>query len=181
MPLLKKDPARPAPAIATAVLADMDVPEALSRLRTDPSAIQRQRILTTLVRSADANAARGLAQMLDNAPITLRNEVMDALRDMTGQVLPVAAQLLRSPDVNLRIYAISIVDENTDAATADLMALQLQRDDEENVCAAAAEVLGRIGEQRHLAALRDCAARFSGRPFLQLAVSQALRNISGQG
>ena len=180
MPLLKKDTARPAPVMATPVLADMDVSEALSRLRTDPSASQRQRILTTLVRSADANAARGLAQMLDAAPITLRNEVMDALRDMTGQVLPVAAQLLRSPDLNLRIYAVSILDENTDAATADLMALQLQRDDEENVCAAAAELLGRIGEQRHLGALRDCASRFSGRPFLQLSVSQALRNISGQ-
>ncbi|GAB7127731.1 hypothetical protein JCM19000A_22380 [Silvimonas sp. JCM 19000] len=180
MPLVKKDVATPSPVIAHAMLADMDVSEAVARLRTDPSATQRQRILTTLVRSADANAARELAQLLDHAPITLRNEVMDALRDMSGQVLPVAAQLLRSSDVNLRIYAISILDENTDAATADLMALQLQRDDEENVCAAAAELLGRIGEQRHVSALREVAQRFSGRPFLQLAVSQALRNISGQ-
>jgi len=70
--------------------------------------------------------------------------------------------------------AASLVSVNCTALPATL----IETEQHLNVCAAAVEVLAEVGTSAALPALRSCAARFAGTPFLPFAISIAISRIS---
>jgi HEAT repeat protein len=89
------------------------------------------------------------------------------------------ASLLSDPDSDVRILATELTRTLLEADTTRLLCELLEREQHANVCAAAIDVLADVGTREALPALRTCAERFAGSPFLPFAVSVAIARISG--
>ncbi len=177
MPL--KKPATPDQpgAVAVAPVTPTDLLTLVQRLPQTHSRSEREAMLLTLIKQADESIAEALASKLGSAPVGLRNEIIDALRDMGGPALQPAARLLHQDDPNLRIYGINILENTWHPALANWMAELIAREPEVNVCAAAIEVLTEVGDSNHVPLLESLRPRFAHSPFINTVIDTAVARL----
>lgn len=201
MPLIKRNDPPPTGALvpqnAGSPLADLDSPDIEMRWRAaraiapEPKFVApltaaleretvprvREAIITALIRIGDQASAQALMPYLRAQDAGLRTAAIDALQAMPNATAPFMASLLCDADSDVRILATELVrNMPVDAATSLLVGL-LNRETHPNVCGAAVEVLTELGTPDALPALRACAARFAGTPFLPFAISHAIARI----
>jgi len=139
----------------------------------------QEAIITALMRTGDDASVKALLPYLRSQDPSQRSAVIDALQALPGVVLPFMASLLSDPDSDVRILATELTRTLLEADTTRLLCELLEREQHANVCAAAIDVLADVGTREALPALRTCAERFAGSPFLPFAVSVAIARISG--
>jgi HEAT repeat protein len=169
--------ARWAAARELAAASDVDTLAAALALESDRRV--REAILTSLARIGGVSAARAVAMYIRSDDAALRISALDALQAMGDDCAPLLPALLADPDSDVRLLACELVRTAADDATIRLLSDLLDRDREPNVCAAAVDVLAEIGNPDAAPAMRRCAERFAGVPFLAFAISVALTRLEG--
>jgi HEAT repeat protein len=152
-------------------------PMLLAHLATEPELAVRANLLTTLIKTQSAEVAQGLIAYLRSEDVSLRNDVITALQQMPQAIAPHMPALLRDPDMDVRIFALSIVrgmrSPEVEAWLLDVIAHESNM----NVCATALDALAEIGTPDMIPAIQTLSLRFNNE-FIRFAVDVATRRIS---
>jgi HEAT repeat protein len=161
----------------------IDCPEAatalVNRLRREEEVAVREVILTTLIRLDDASALGGLVECLRSEDAALRNEVIEAMKLLPGEVALIMQSLLADLDPDVRIFAVNILESLRHAEVESWLIQVIERDPEVNVCAAAVDLLSEVASAKALEPLVQLKLRFSEEPYIQFAAELALQRIRG--
>ncbi len=149
----------------------------VSRLKREEDAAVREAILNSLVRLSDPSAVSGLADCLRSEDAALRNRVIEALKHMNGEVVPVLRSLLADPDPDVRIFAVNILDSERHPEAETWLIEVIERDAHVNVCSTAVDLLCEVGTEAAIDPLVRLKARFQSEPYIQFAADLALQRI----
>jgi HEAT repeat protein len=198
MPLIRKESdkaAASAPRQALPSLASTSADErwAAARAAPGPVAIRslgealahegdarvREAIFTALARIGTPESAKAVLPYLRLDDANTRTGAMDALRAMPDACQPVLPGLLEDPDPDVRLLACDLVRDAGGAEGPRWLCALIETEPQANVCAAAVEALGEIGNAKALPALSNCAERFPDDPFLGFAIKVVADRLRG--
>jgi hypothetical protein len=149
----------------------------VDQLKIEPDLSVREVILTTLIRAGDFTAVLGLVECLRSEDAALRNEAIEALKQMPDEVAPVMCGMLQDADSDLRIFAVNVLESLRHPQVESWLIEVIENDPHVNVCATAVDLLGEVGSPAAREALLKLKARFSDEPYVQFAADLALRRI----
>lgn len=198
MPLIRRDRAQQPPTAPPASLDSTDPNQrwaAARALAGDPSAVGQldaalrretdrrvqEAILTGLIKIGSVECAGALAVHLRSTDVGLRSGAIEALQAMPDAAAAVLPALLADPDRHVRTRSVEIARTVAPERATELLSPILEQDPDENVCAAAIDVLTENGTPEAVPSLRACAQRFSGVAFLTFAANIALRRFAEKG
>lgn len=141
----------------------------------DPSV--RDAILATLARLGDSAAVAGLVECLRSEDAAVRNEVIDAMKQLPEEVAPIMGNLLADQDPDVRIFAVNILESLRHPQVEAWLISIIEKDPHVNVCAAALDLLGEVGTSASRSALEQLKVRFSDEPYICFAANLALKRI----
>jgi HEAT repeat protein len=144
-------------------------------LETDASV--REVILTTLTRLGDGVAVAGLVQSMRSEDAALRNEAIEAMKQLPNAVAPIMRNLLDDESSDMRIFAVNILESLKHPDVELWLREVIDNDAHVNVCATAVDLLGEVGSQEALESLRRLKHRFAGEPYIQFAADLAIKRI----
>jgi HEAT repeat protein len=150
-------------------------------LAAEPAARVREAIITALLGIGTPAAAAVLAGVLGSEDTALRNDAIEALRELGPAAIAPIERLLESPVADIRMFAVSVLNGLGHTQASRLLQRVLECDPEINVGLAAVEVLVEVGGPESLPALRAFAARFPDEPFVHMAVDLACRRAATSG
>ncbi|CCG42346.1 HEAT repeat domain-containing protein [Magnetospirillum molischianum] len=161
-----------------------DFPEAVPalclRVATETALSVRTVLFTALIRMRSPSVVAGLVPYLRSEDAGLRNAVIEALQDMPEEVAPVMDELLADPDNDARIFAVNILSALPHANAPHWLVQVIDTDPHVNVCAAAVDCLAEVGDIAAVPHLENLSRRFADHPFMQFAVTTAIRRINGE-
>src|SRR3984957_14249306 len=115
-------------------------------LTVEPDALVREAIFTSLARAATPESAAAVLPLLRSDDAELRTGALDALRAMPDAVRPQLGALLEDRDADVRLLACELVRGLPGPDAIHLLDALLEREGEANVCAAAVEGAGGVGD-----------------------------------
>ena len=121
---------------------------------------------------------QGVAALLRSQDAGLRAATIEALQSLPNAISPYVDQLLEDSDSDVRLLATELVRNMPAENATQALCRLLEREQHANVCAAAIELLAEVGTRDAVPALRSCAERFAGVPFVAFAASTAIARIS---
>jgi HEAT repeat protein len=155
-----------------------DVAAALvDRLKREGDLSVREVIFTTLTRLGDATAVAGMVDCLRSEDTALRNEAVEAMKQLPDEVAPIMRVLLADHDPDVRIFSVNILESLRHPDVESWLIDVIETDPHINVCATAVDLLSEVGTECALAPLARLKARFSDEPYVQFAADLALRRI----
>ena len=158
-----------------------DCPEAtpalVARLKLEEDLAVREVILTTLTRLGDEVAVTGLVDCLRSENAALRNEALEAMKQLPEEVAPIMRGLLGDRDPDVRIFAVNILESLRHPDVERWLIEVIEGDAHVNVCATAVDLLGEVGTEAAREALAALKTRFPEEPYMQFATDLALRRI----
>lgn len=155
-----------------------DVAGALvDRLKREGNLSVREVILTTLTRLGDATAVAGLVDCLRSEDAALRNEAIEAMKQLPDEVAPIMQGLLADHDPDVRIFAVNILESLRHPDVESWLIDVIETDAHVNVCATALDLLSEVGTAAALEPLARLKARFADEPYVQFAADLALWRI----
>jgi HEAT repeat protein len=152
--------------------------ELMERLKVEPAQSVREVILTSLTRLGDPDAVAGMVDCLRSEDAALRNEVVEAMKQMPDEVAPIMLGLLADSDPDVRIFTVNVLESLCHPEVEGWLIDVIAHDPHVNVCATAVDLLGEVGSQAALEPLAQLKARFSDEPYIQFAADLALRRIN---
>lgn len=150
----------------------------LERLMAEPVLSVREVIITTLVRLGDADSAAGLIECLSSDDAALRNEAIDAMKQLPNEVAPLMEELLADEDADIRIFAVNVLESMRHPKVEEWLIQVVLADPHVNVCSAALDVLSEVGTMNSLEAIEQVKVRFANDPYIQFAATLALGRLS---
>ena len=158
-----------------------DCPDAakalMSRLKREEDAAVRDVILNTLVRLKDTSIVAGLAECLRSEDAALRNETIEAFKQLGHEVDPILESMLADPDPDVRIFVVNILESQRHSEAENWLIKVIEDDSHVNVCATAVDLLCEVGTEASSDALLRLKARFASEPYIQFAADLALKRI----
>jgi HEAT repeat protein len=155
-----------------------DVAAALvNRLKREGDLSVREVILTTLTRLGDSTAVAGLVDCLRSEDAALRNEGIEAMKQLPDEVAPIIRGLLADSDPDVRIFAVNILESLRHPDVESWLIEVIETEPHVNVCGAALDVLSEVGTDAALEPLARFKARFADEPYIQFAADLALSRI----
>jgi HEAT repeat protein len=155
-----------------------DVASALvDRLKREGDLSVREVILTTLTRLGDSTAVAGLVDCLHSEDAALRNEAIEAMKQLPDEVAPIMQGLLADPDPDVRIFAVNILESLRHADVESWLIDVIETDLHVNVCATAVDLLSVVGSEAALERLDRLMGRFADEPYVQFAADLALSRV----
>ena len=151
----------------------------VNRLKCEADLSVREMILNTLLRLNDPSAVSGLVDCLRSEDAALRNEVIEAFKQMGNEVDPILHSLLADPDPDVRIFVVNILDSQRHAEAESWLIEVIEQDSHVNVCATAVDLLCEVGTEAAVDPLIQLKARFQSEPYIQFAANLALKRIRG--
>jgi HEAT repeat protein len=151
----------------------------VERLKIEHVLSVREVILTTLIRLGDPAAVAGLVDCLRSDDVALRNEAIDAMKQLPDEVAPMMQGLITDPDPDVRIFAVNVLESMRHPEVEVWLVNVIQRDMHVNVCAAALDLLSEVGTAEIRGPLEMVKARFADEPYIQFAADLALCRIRG--
>mgnify|MGYP001104897016 CR=1 FL=1 len=137
----------------------------------------REAIFTSLTLIGTEKVVEGLIELLRSDDASLRNEAVEAMKNLPDVVSPVIDSLLADPDSDVRIFAINVL-ESLKHPNVERWLIEVLEDEEHvNVCATAIDLLGEVGSEMAIPVLKRVKKRFPDEPFIQFAVDLALKRI----
>jgi len=159
-----------------------DCPEAsaalVSRLEREDDISVREVILSTLTSLGDEVAVAGLVTCLRSEEAALRNEAIEAMKQLPDEVAPIMLGLLADNDPDIRIFAVNILESLRHPEVEFWLIGVIDNDPYLNVCATAVDLLGEVGSSAAKEALLRLKARFPEEPYIQFASDLALKRIN---
>ena len=158
-----------------------DCPDAakalMSRLKREEDAAVRDVILNTLVRLKDTSIVAGLAECLRSEDAALRNETIEAFKQLGHEVDPILESMLADPDPDVRIFVVNILESQRHSEAENWLIKVIEDDSHVNVCATAVDLLCEVGTEASSDALLRLKVRFASEPYIQFAADMALKRI----
>jgi len=159
----------------------VDCPECsqalVDALRQEEDVSVREVILTSVTRIGDEIAVSGLVECLRSDEAELRNEAIEAMKQLPEAVAPIMLGLLMDEDSDVRIFAVNILESLRHPQVEAWLLQVIDVDDHVNVCGTAVDLLGEVGSAAALAALQRLKARFAEVPYIQFAADLAIKRI----
>ncbi len=159
-----------------------DCPDAstalIGRLTREDDPSVRDVIFTTLTSLGDDVAVAGLVDCLKSEDVALRNEAIEAMKQLPDQVAPIMLGLLANDNRDVRIFAVNILESLRHPDVQSWLIGVIERDPDLNVCATAVDLLGEVGSEAARLPLGSLKRRFPDQPYIQFAVDLALNRIS---
>lgn len=152
-------------------------PALVARLKHEKDASVSEAILTTLTKLADPVAISCLVGCLRSENVSLRNGVIEAMKNLPQEVAPIMGRLLHDPDADVRIFAVNILESLAHPQVEAWLVDVITHDAHINVCATALDLLGEVGSYASLNALQNLQLKFADEPYFQFAVDLALKRI----
>ena len=152
----------------------------VGRLKIEQDISVREVILTTLTRMGDPLAVAGLVAFLRSEDSALRNEAIEAMKQLPDEMAPILRDLLADTDPDVRIFTVNILESLRHPEVEAWLLAVIDNDPHIIVCATAVDLLCEVGTQAALEPLARLKARFSEEPYIQFATALALTRI-GQG
>lgn len=149
----------------------------VDHLKREPELSVREVILSTLTQLGDAAAVAGLVDCLRSEDAALRNEAVEAMKQLPDEVAPMMQGLLTDPDPDVRIFTVNILESLCHPDVEAWLIEVISTDPHINVCATAVDLLSEVGTQAALEPLALLKSRFSADPYIQFAANLALRRI----
>ena len=149
----------------------------LARLDIETSAAVRQVILTSLTLIGDRDAVFGLAECLRSEDARLRNDAIEALKQLPEQVSEIVEDLLNDDDPDVRIFTVNVLESLRHERVEQWLIDVLDNDDHKNVVCTALDLLGEVGTEAAIPALQRVMARYSDEHYIQFAAELALKRI----
>jgi HEAT repeat protein len=163
---------------AQKITSCLDAATALvSRLKREENTAVREAILNTLLRLHDPSIGSGLADCLRSEDAALRNDVIEAFRQLGDEVAPILRSLLADSDPDVRIFVVNILNSERHPDVERWLIEVIERDTHVNVCATAVDLLCEVGTEAAIDPLLHLKARFAREPYIQFAVDLALKRI----
>jgi HEAT repeat protein len=158
-----------------------DCPDAsvalIDRLQREDDVSVREVILTTLTALGDEKAVAGLVGCLKSEDAALRNEAVEAMKQLPDEVAPIMHGLLSDANSDVRIFAVNILESLRHPDVESWLVAVIENDPQLNVCATAVDLLGEVGSAAAREPLRRLKARFADEPYIQFAADLALQRI----
>jgi HEAT repeat protein len=151
--------------------------ELVSRLKREEDGAVREIVLNSLVRLNDPLAVSGLVDCLRSEDAALRNEVIEAFKQLGNKVDPVLHSLLSDPDPDVRIFVVNILDSARHSEAESWLIKVIEQDSHVNVCATAVDLLCGVGTEASVDPLVRLKARFASEAYIQFAADLALKRI----
>ena len=149
----------------------------LGRLEAEKSAVVRQVILTSLTQIGDHEAVEGLAQCLRSEDARLRNDAIEAMKEMPEQVADIVEELLNDEDPDVRIFTVNILESLRHEHVEQWLIDVLDHDEHMNVICTALDLMGEVGTEAGIPALQRVSARYADETYIQFAADIALKRI----
>lgn len=138
----------------------------------------REVIFTSLTRIGNEEAVAGLITCLRSEDAMLRNEAIEAMKQLPQEMAPIMGQLLHDPNSDVRIFAVNVLESLCHPEVENWLIEVISHDSHLNVCATAVDLLGEVGSSRAHDALQALKQRFAGEPYIQFAADIALKRIA---
>ena len=159
----------------------VDCPDAtaalVARLPLEQDLTVREVIFSTLVKLGDPAAIDQLEKCLRSDDASLRNEAVEAMKQLPDEVAPIMSDLLKDPDPDTRIFAVNILESFRHPDVVDWLIEVIANDPHVNVCGTAVDLLSEFGTSDAAEALVALKARFPEEPYIQFCADLALRRI----
>jgi HEAT repeat protein len=159
-----------------------DCPEAsaalVNRLEQEDDVSVREVILSTLTSLGDEVAVTGLVTCLRSDDAALRNEAIEAMKQLPDEVAPIMLGLLADANPDVRIFAVNILESLRHREVEHWLIGVIDNDPHLNVCATAVDLLGEVGSSAAKDALLRLKGRYSDEPYIQFASDLALKRIN---
>ncbi len=149
----------------------------VSRLKREENTAVREAILNSLLRLHDPSIARGLAECLPSEDAALRNDVIEAFKQLGDEVAPILRSLLADPDPDVRIFGVNILNSERHPDVEQWLIEVIERDAHVNVCATAVDLLCEVGTEASIDPLFRLKARFAHEAYIQFAADLALKRV----
>jgi len=149
----------------------------MSRLKREEEVAVREVILNTLVRLKDPSIIAGLAECLRSEDAALRNETIEAFKQLGHEVDQILESMLADPDPDVRIFVVNILESQRHSDAETWLIKVIEEDSHVNVCATAVDLLCEVGTEASSDALLKLKARFASEPYIQFAANLALKRI----
>jgi HEAT repeat protein len=149
----------------------------VNRLKREGDLSVREVILTTLTRLGDSTAVAGLVDCLRGEEAALRNEAIEAMKQLPDEVAPIIHELLADSDPDVRIFAVNILESLRHPDVESWLIEVIETELNVNVCGTALDLLSEVGTDAALDPLARFKARFSDEPYIQFAADLALSRI----
>jgi HEAT repeat protein len=149
----------------------------VSRLKREKNTAVREAILNSLLRLHDPSISRGLADCLRSEDAALRNDVIEALKQLGDEVSPILRSLLADPDPDVRIFVVNILNSERHPDVEQWLLKVIERDTHVNVCATAVDLLCEVGTEAAIDPLLHLKSRFAHEAYIQFAADLALKRI----
>lgn len=150
------------------------------RLLCEQDVSVREVILSTLTSLGDGVAVAGLVSCLRSEDAALRNEAIEAMKQLPDEVAPMMSGLLADPSPDVRIFAVNILESLRHPQVEAWLIGVIDNDPQLNVCATAVDLLGEVGSREATAPLKRLKARYAGEPYIQFAADLALKRITAE-
>ena len=149
----------------------------VSRLKREAELSVREVILSTLTQLGDAAAVAGLVDCLRSDDAALRNEAVEAMKQLPDEVAPMMQSLLADADPDVRIFTVNVLESLCHPDVEAWLIEVICTDAHINVCATAVDLLTEVGTQKSMVPLQQLKARFPDAPYMQFAANLALRRL----
>ncbi|MCV2361987.1 HEAT repeat domain-containing protein [Paucibacter sp. DJ1R-11] len=150
----------------------------LARLNEEGDGSVREVILTTLTRVGDAQAVAGLVTCLRSEDVALRNEAIEAMKQLPDEVAPIMQDLLHDTSSDMRIFAVNILESLRHPQVEAWLCEVITQDAHVNVCGAAVDLLSELGSPAALQPLVQLKRRFPDDPYIQFAADLAINRLN---
>lgn len=151
----------------------------VARLSKEDDVSVRAVILTTLTTLGDEVAVAGLVECLRSENAALRNEAIEAMKQLPDEVATIMRGLLQDADPDVRIFAVNILETLRHPEVESWLITVIEQDALLNVCATAVDLLGEVGTAASREPLKRLNLRFPDEPYIQFATELALKRING--
>jgi HEAT repeat protein len=155
------------------------VSDLVNCLGTETESAVREALFVSLTEIGNQEAVKGLVTCLRSEDPALRNEAIDAMRNLPGAVAPIMTDLLVDPDPDVRIFAVNILESLRHPEVEAWLIKVIQEDPHINVCSTAVDLLGEVGSANAREPLEALRRRFADEPYIAFAVDLALKRIQG--
>lgn len=149
----------------------------VDRLQAETAPSVREVIFTSLIKLQSGEVASRLIGSLRSEETALRNGAIEALQGMPDVIEPFVAQLLKDPDSDVRIFAVTVLGALRHSRAPQWLSDLIETEEHINVCAAAVDALAEIGDASVLGNLKDLRDRFADTPFMSFAIDTAIARI----
>ncbi len=160
----------------------VDCPKAsvalVSHLEQEEDVSVREVILTSLTTLGDEVAVAGLVNCLSSEGVALRNEAIEAMKQLPDEVAPIMRKLLADANPDVRIFAVNILESLRHPDVEAWLIEVIENDPHLNVCATAVDLLGEVGSFAAKEPLLRLKARYFEEPYIQFAADLALKIIN---